>query len=280
MTKSTERNSFIFYRTYWEVIAEFFDDAEQDKQKARIDADRLELQWYRAVAQFALSGTVPNFKDRVLRIAWQNVYPVIYKSNQQYKNGILGGRPKEKECSQEKPNTNPNETQEKPNTNPSETQEKPNTNPSKTIISSSSNNSTIKEREPELEPYPYQEPELEPNLEREEGNSLSENQIKFAKHFPKKEIDADLKPEQNIDLLIQAINKSDFLPNRDNLKLSFFVKHYDEILDGKYDRFEKDKEKLKEYWLNQNTKDSSFKGRNYSKEELNALFDSIDEIEV
>lgn len=43
---------------------------------------------------------------------------------------------------------------------------------------------------------------------------------------------------------------------------------------------EEAKQLTKEIQVTSNVKDSSFKGRSYSKSELNALFDSIDEIEV
>lgn len=97
---------------------------------------------------------------------------------------------------------------------------------------------------------------------------LSLSQIKFKNAFPNKNIDTDLDVNQNVDLLIKGINDSEFLRNCDNLSLSWFKSHYDEIIKGKFKDFKKEKQKV-------------FKNeRSYSQEECEQFFTDITNVQI
>lgn len=94
---------------------------------------------------------------------------------------------------------------------------------------------------------------------------------KFATTFPTKKLDiqlATIHSEIDYEKLFKEIMQSDFLMFNDNLSLRWIVEHSDEICFGKYRNYERYK------------KTSGFIGRNYTREELNALVDSVDEIEI
>lgn len=271
--KNLERNSFIFYRSFYEVCQDFEDPDIQDEVERKKEMERLELIWFRAITKYALSGVEPLFSDRILRMAWRNVFPVIFKSNQNYKNGVLGGRPKKEEKTESEPKHNQSKTETKPKQNQSKTE-------AKADISSSSNNNTKKELEPEpnLEPNPNLEPELK--LEPEVGlvssaeNLTNQEKLeRFQKEFPKIVIDSKFQTTHNYDLLSKAIKESTtFLnDNRKKISLSLILNNYDKVIAGEWKDFETFK---KEYF------NKPFRGRTYTAEKLNSLFDNIDDIEV
>ena len=96
---------------------------------------------------------------------------------------------------------------------------------------------------------------------------MSLSQQKFHKAFPNKAIDDEFPIDDNnlVDDLIEEIKKSDFLVKCDNLGFHWCIDHMNKILDGAYRDFK--------------PKDQMLKHR-YSAGELNALFDSLDEIEA
>ena len=97
------RDSFIFYRSFYEAIKDLPRDIQGEV--------------YTAIMEYGLNGiTTENLKP-VARSIFTLIKPVLEFGNKQYFNGLKGGRPK-KEETQPKPTENPTETQPKPNRNP------------------------------------------------------------------------------------------------------------------------------------------------------------------
>ena len=90
-----ERDSFVFYRSFYESIKELEPD------------DQAEL--FQALCIYALYGEEPDIKGPV-KAVFIAIKPQIDKNNQRYENGKRGGRPP-------KPNNNQNETKPKANVN-------------------------------------------------------------------------------------------------------------------------------------------------------------------
>lgn len=89
------RDSFIFYRSYFEAIS----DLTADEQ----------LTIYNAIFDFSLNAVEPELSG-VCNTIFKLLRPTLSKSNTQFENGSKGGRPKKE--------TNPTITQNKPNNNP------------------------------------------------------------------------------------------------------------------------------------------------------------------
>lgn len=92
---------------------------------------------------------------------------------------------------------------------------------------------------------------------------------KFKGIYPNLIEDCPLDKTLDIDLLIEKVNESDFLKSFEVAKVSWFNKHYAEIIAGKYKNF-------REFQQNKNT----LQQRNYSKREMNELFDNLDELDI
>ena len=101
------RDSFIFYRSFYECVADLPDETR--------------LAVYEAVFQFALDGKEPNI-DGVPWALFKAFEPQIVANNRKYDNGCKGGRPNKK------PNNNQSITKPKPNKNQTITKAKPNHN--------------------------------------------------------------------------------------------------------------------------------------------------------
>lgn len=92
----------------------------------------------------------------------------------------------------------------------------------------------------------------------------------FKEHCPGKQIDCQISemPAVDYDALMLAIKQSpNFLMKADNLSLKWCLEHANEIIAGKWKQYE------------DNKKQSNFTQREYNKDELNELFQSVDEIE-
>lgn len=117
-----------------------------------------------------------------------------------------------------------------------------------------------------------------PYLEKVQDNStqfiLNEEQIVFLAEFKKlnKQIDCQLALYKGIDYnkLLNAIKESDFLLNNGNLTLKWFLQNSSKVINGDF----------KNYYYANTEKKNNFAGRQYTREELNALFQSIDDIDV
>ena len=102
---------------------------------------------------------------------------------------------------------------------------------------------------------------------------------KFAVCFPDKEIDIQLSSISkaiDYELLFDAIISSEFLPKANNLSLRWIIDHYDELVSKeKYKVFDWKKELLSKM----HEKDK-LHGRTYTREELNAFIQSVDEVKI
>lgn len=92
---------------------------------------------------------------------------------------------------------------------------------------------------------------------------------RFMELFPDKAIDIQLSSvvkQLDYDLLLLEVKNSKFLSTSNNISLKWLIDNYDDIVEKKkYAPFGEEEVKL---------------GRNYSREELNALIPSVDEIEI
>lgn len=91
----------------------------------------------------------------------------------------------------------------------------------------------------------------------------------FRDYFPRKKIDCQIAayPEFDYNQLITRMRNSDFIKRSDNLTLKWCLEHRDVILSGKHE-------------TDQSKKKQDFTGRNYTREQMNALFQDIDDIEI
>ena len=104
-----------------------------------------------------------------------------------------------------------------------------------------------------------------------EPEEMAPEQKMFHEAFPNKEIDCEVPLNVNMGLLINEIKGSTFLRTASNVTLkSCVVNHYNKIIKGGYrDDVMGIPENKQKSWE-----------RNYSKEEYNSLFQSVDEIEI
>lgn len=107
--------------------------------------------------------------------------------------------------------------------------------------------------------------------------AVNEEQLQFLMDMKRlhKQFDCQIANYHGIDYskLRDAIFESSFLMQSSNLGLKFMLDNADKIIRGDY------KSSLL-YNLPNEKKHSNFKQRNYTPEELNSLFQSIDEIEI
>jgi len=93
-----ERDSFIFYRSFYESILELPEDNQKDLLLA--------------IANYSLNFKEPELKG-LSKAVWILIKPQLDANNKRYENGTKGGRPKTKK----KPNNNQNKTKSEPNKN-------------------------------------------------------------------------------------------------------------------------------------------------------------------
>lgn len=96
-----ERDSFIFYRSFWEALRQCPDDVR--------------LQLYDAIADFALNFKKPNKLDGVAAIVFPLIEPQISANNKRYVNGLKGGAPQgnqnARKTTEKQPQNNPKNNQ-------------------------------------------------------------------------------------------------------------------------------------------------------------------------
>lgn len=123
-------------------------------------------------------------------------------------------------------------------------------------------------------------------------NAFAMEYTKFASAFPSKknvitsscrkffkEIGIDtVKMKVNIDKLIEAVKNSDFLMERDYLGFWWCLTNYTRIVNEIF-KTGADGKTIMKYWQSCD-QTAGYKGREYSKAELESLFDSIDDLEV
>lgn len=101
-----KRDSFIFYRSFYESLQEL-----PDKER---------LQVFDGIINYALDDKEPEGSG-IVKALFVAFRPQLDANNRKYENGLKGGRPK-------KPNHNQNETKAKPNHNQTITKAEPNDN--------------------------------------------------------------------------------------------------------------------------------------------------------
>ena len=113
-----KRDSFIFYRSFWEAVKEL-KPAEREKVMS-------------CICSYIFDDNETELKATPKAI-WTLIKPQLIANNKKYENGSKGGRPKKE--TEPKPNSNKNddktETEKKPKENLDETKDKPNSNPMK-----------------------------------------------------------------------------------------------------------------------------------------------------
>lgn len=100
------RESFIFYRSFYDAIKDLPRDIQSEI--------------YTAIMEYSLYGNETDNLKPVARSIFTLIKPQIDVNNKRFQNGRKGGRPK--------PNNNQTETKEEPNNNQTETKPKPNVN--------------------------------------------------------------------------------------------------------------------------------------------------------
>ena len=107
-----ERESFVFYKSFYEAIKNL-----PTKNKVKI---------YQAIIEFALTGSEPTYLKGVENSIFLLIKPQILANNKKYENGCKGGRPSKNEKSID--NYKENLTKAKPKQNQTITKVKPNDN--------------------------------------------------------------------------------------------------------------------------------------------------------
>lgn len=115
-----------------------------------------------------------------------------------------------------------------------------------------------------------------PYLEHVQDNTrqflLTEKQVVFLAEFkklvPNKKIDCQVAyyPDVDYDLLLDQIRNSTLLMDGNNLSLKWCLEHSDSIIDGTYKKIV--------------SSEQNFKGRDYTGVDINALFQSIEDIVI
>jgi len=112
-----ERESFVFYRSFYEGIKELPRDIQGEVLTA--------------IMEYGLNGVTTENQKPITKAMFALIKPQIDANNQRFDNGKRGGRPKA-DCNQTetetKPNHNQTETKPKPNHNQTETKPEPNVN--------------------------------------------------------------------------------------------------------------------------------------------------------
>ena len=109
----TMRESFIFYRSFYEAIKDLPRDVQGEI--------------YTAIMEYSLNGNEPDDLKPIARSIFTLMKPQIDRNNKRYENGKQGGRPSNMET-KDKPRNNIPETETEPKHNQLETNVKPNEN--------------------------------------------------------------------------------------------------------------------------------------------------------
>lgn len=104
------RESFIFYRSIYEAIRDLPRDVQGEI--------------YTAIMEYGLYGKETEQLKPIARSIFTLVKPLLHNDITRYENGKRGGRPKNLNKTETKPNNNRNETEQEPNNNQGKTIEK------------------------------------------------------------------------------------------------------------------------------------------------------------
>ena len=103
------RESFIFYRSFWDAIKEL---SPEDREKSLT-----------AIMEYALNDKIDHDLKGVSQAIFSLTKPQIDANNRRYENGKRGGRPKKE--TEVEPKKNRSRTKKKPNNNLTETEKEP-----------------------------------------------------------------------------------------------------------------------------------------------------------
>ena len=106
-SNNIERNSFIFYKTWWKAIKNLPRDVQGDVLTA--------------IVEYGLTGETTEQLKPITKALLELVKPQIDANNQRFINGSKGGRKDQTETETE-PNSNRDETKPEPNPNQTETE--------------------------------------------------------------------------------------------------------------------------------------------------------------
>ena len=208
--------------------------------------NKYQLECYKALVEYGMSGKMPDGISPTSRAMLISFSVGMENNVRRYvasvENGKKGGRPK-KIKNLEKPN----KTQEN-------------------LLEP--NQAYTNLDEPTHNLYVNDNVNVNVNIKREEIKEERNLSLeKFRKAFPNMKIGVqslDWSNDVDMDVLIEKINESEFLKNCGNIDLSWCLRHYDAIIQDKYKDFAK--------------KSSVYRSREYTKEEMDSLFDSIDNL--
>lgn len=101
-------------------------------------------------------------------------------------------------------------------------------------------------------------------------NLMTEAQLKFHKFFPDYPINCDWPAEYDMEAVLSECKKSWFLRNNNMRDLASFKRNYNAIVAGR----------MTDMSRRNGSDEPNFEQRNYSRAQMNALFQDIDEIEI
>lgn len=212
----SNKEIFVFYRSYNNAIQ-------------RIQKPTLKLQAYEIIINYGLYGDEPQTDNDTLLAMFELIKPIIDNNNKRRQinteNGRKGGAPKgNKNASKKQPNTSENNLKQ-PNTS----ENKPKNQNKRTR----NKEQGIKNKEQEIK-----------RENKKEKLSLisSDDLVRFKSLYPNKEISELIfvPQEFNFDLLLEAVSKSDFLKNCNNLSLQWLVDNYGKVIRDEYQNYTKD----------------------------------------
>ena len=130
------RDSFVFYKSFWEAIKELPPD---DREKSLY-----------TIMEYALNGKEDSEISGIPKAVFTLIKPQIDANNKKYENGKKGGRPpkENQKDSEGKPNNNQNETKPEPNNKQGESEEEPNVNVNENVNDNGNDNADIGENSP------------------------------------------------------------------------------------------------------------------------------------
>lgn len=127
------RDSFIFYRSFWESVMDLSVD-ENASIEERYKTTKEQLDVFLFLCDYAFNGNEPP-RGGIASALFRQMKPQIDANNVRYENGKKGGRPKTKtepnnnrDITEGKPNNNQDVTKRKPKSNQGETEHEPNVN--------------------------------------------------------------------------------------------------------------------------------------------------------
>lgn len=239
------RDSFLFYRNI--------------RDSVKTLPDEIRLKFFDAICDYALDNVEPIFSGMEASL-WNMVKFPFDENKKRSEFGKKGGRPKKLEISIDKTLQKVAFENEKAGFQNEEEE----------------NQSFENEKSPKAKNlYKERREKIEDISNKNKGREESINEFdfltrhKFQKNFPNKDCSGLIGiTSQQMDLLIEKIKESEFLERCNNISLSWCLNHFDDIVADKYKNF---------YKKNPAT---DFEHHNYTKEELDALFDPLDEVEI